>query len=211
MIEKIAYNLHRNDEEPNILLAELLCNTEDAAGIHEIAEGLADKKKEIANDCIKVLYEIGERKPELIGDYAQDFIQLLQSKNNRLVWGGMTALAKIASLRHQEIFENFDIVKKAYEEGSVITVDNAVSVFAGLCRAGSEYERTVFPLILNHLQTCGSREVSQHAERAFVCVNQGNAKAFAEVLLQRKDALTEAQQKRVDKLIRKIDTAKYST
>ena len=209
MIEKVAYNLGRNDEEPNINLAVLLCRTKDTDGIGEIVKGLRNKKKEVANDCIKVLYEIGERSPELIAEYVSDFIRLLESQNNRLVWGGMTALSKIAFLKPQEICNNIGIVIKAYETGSVITVDNAISVFAGLCKAGEKYEKTVFKYILTHLETCRPREVGQHSERAFVCVNSHNSKEFMAVLLKRKDSLTAAQQARVMKLIRKIESGQY--
>jgi len=66
MIEKLAYRLGRNDEVPNIELAELLCQNEDVRGISAIVEGLKGRDKAIANDCIKVLYEIGYRKPFLI-------------------------------------------------------------------------------------------------------------------------------------------------
>lgn len=69
MIEKIAYNLGRNDEEPNIALAVELCNTKDVEGIKEIVNGLSNEKEQVKSDCIKVLYKIGERKPELIADY----------------------------------------------------------------------------------------------------------------------------------------------
>lgn len=64
----------KNDEEPNIEVAVMLCEKSDTAGILEIVEGLKGNDKGIANDCIKVLYEIGSRKPELIADYASDFI-----------------------------------------------------------------------------------------------------------------------------------------
>lgn len=210
MIEKIAYSLGKNDEEPNIKLAVLLNETKDKEGIKEIVEGLKSKKKEVANDCIKVLYEIGERTPELIAEYVYDFIQLLKSRNNRLVWGGMTALSKITFIKHKEIYEKFDIVKNAYEAGSVITVDNAVSVFAELCKADEKYENVIFRYILNHLMTCKPREVGQHSERAFVCVNKRNSKEFADVLLKRRESLTDAQKGRIDKLIKKIELEKYS-
>ena len=59
MIEKLACRLGRNDEKPNIELAEFLCQHKDAAGIGEIVAGLKGKDKAIANDSIKVLYEIG--------------------------------------------------------------------------------------------------------------------------------------------------------
>jgi len=132
MLEKLAYSLGRNDEEPNIELAKELAKTKNKKGIKEIVEGLNNSKEQIANDCIKVLYEIAETSPELISEYADNFIQLLKSKNNRLVWGSMTALSKIVSLNSEEVFKNLDIVVKAYEKGSQITIDNSISVFAEL-------------------------------------------------------------------------------
>jgi hypothetical protein len=40
-----------------------------------------------------MLNEIGYLDPEWIAGHAQEFIELLNSKNNRLVWGGMIAPA----------------------------------------------------------------------------------------------------------------------
>ena len=151
MIERLACKLGRNDEVPNIELAEHLCENSDVIGIKEIVDGLVNKNKSIANDCIKVLYEIGSRNPELISGYADNFISCLNSKNNRLVWGGMTALATIVGSASKEIFAKLPIVVTAYKTGSVITVDNSISVFAGLCRANKSYEKEILPLILDHL------------------------------------------------------------
>jgi len=206
MIEKLAYSLGRNDEEPNIELANMLAKTKNKKGIKEIADGLNSPTEQIANDCIKVLYEIAEIMPELVSDYAGVFIQLLKSKNNRLVWGSMTALSKIVSLNHNEIFKSLDIIVKAYEKGSVITVDNSISVFAGLVKADKKYGKTVFPIIIRHLEECRPKEVGQHAERAFVCVSKGNAEVFKETLLKRRGALTDAQKKRVDKILKNLLT-----
>jgi hypothetical protein len=210
MIEKTAYYLGRKDEEPNIRLAVELCSRKDVEGIKEIVEGLKHTKEQVANDCIKVLYEIGERNPELIADYVLDFIRLLRSRRNRLVWGAMTALAKIAFLKPIEVFQHLDAIVKAYETGSVITVDQSISVFAELARAGKKYEQAVFPQIIQHLETCRPKEVGQHAERAFICVHAGNSKAFIEVLLKRKAHVSEAQQKRIEKLIKKIWEGRFA-
>ena len=205
MIEKVAYSIGRNDEEPNIKLALELIKTKNIKGINEIVEGLNDQVEQIANDCIKVLYEIGEREPELISDHVNVFIKLLKSKNNRLVWGSMMALAKITSLKPQEIFDNLDIVIKAYENGSVITVDNSITVFAELIKAVQEYEKKIFPIIINHLETCRPKEVGQHSERAFICITKNNANIFKKTLINRLDSLTVPQKKRVDKILKKIE------
>jgi len=202
MIEKLAYSLGRNDEEPNIELAKELVKTKNKKGINEIAQGLSDPKEQIANDCIKVLYEIAEIKPELVSEHVETFILLLKSRNNRLVWGSMTALSKIVHLKPEEINKNLDIVIRAYEKGSVITVDNSISVFAGLVRANKKYEKKVFPIIIDHLEKCRPKEVGQHAERAFICVNKNNFDVFRETLSKRRGSLTDAQKKRVDKLLK---------
>ncbi len=204
MTDKLAFSLGRQDEEPNIALAEELAKTKNKNGIKEIADGLNHPKTQIANDCIKVLYEIGGRVPELIADYVNVFIKLLSSKNNRLVWGSMTALSEIAELKPEEIFNQIDAVINAYQNGSVIAVDNSISVFAKLVKSGKKYEEKIFPIIIKHLETCRPKEVGQHAERAVVCVNEHNAEMFKQVLLKRKDSLTPAQQKRVDVLLKRV-------
>jgi len=130
MIERLACKLGRNDEIPNIELAEYLCQQSDKDGIKEIVDGFKSDDKAVANDCIKVLYEIGERNPALISDYANDFISGICSKNNRLVWGSMMALAKIAVLASQPIYEKIGVVISTYEKGSTITVDNSISNLA---------------------------------------------------------------------------------
>lgn len=208
MIDKISYALERKDEEPNINLAIQLCETEDRDGIREIVSGLKEKNQ-IANNCIKVLYEIGERKPSLIADYADNFLNLLNSKNNRLVWGSMVALSKITFLKSNEILQNVDRVISAYEKGSVITVDNSISVLAELVKAKGDKTEEIFQLILNHLAKCRPKEVGQHAERAFICINKDSASEFRNVIENRIDSLTTPQQKRVAKIIKKIENGQF--
>jgi len=208
MLEKLACKLGRNDEVPNIELAELLCQNEDAHGIKEIVDGLKDKDKAVANDCIKVLYEIGARKPALIAGYADNFLALLNSRNNRLVWGGMTALATIAELSADAIYDKIELVLSVFKNGSVIAVDNSVTVLAGLCKADKKYENHLFPILLEHLRTCRTKEVPQHAERAAVCVNKDNAEAFLEVLAARKEHMDGSRLARIIKLEKRLRSVK---
>lgn len=206
MIKQTAYYLDREDEKPNIALAEELCAEENTAGIKEIVDGLHNSNTKIAADCIKILSEVGQRKPELICPYAALFIELLQSKHNRMVWGAMTALSTIAHLKPTELYEQRATIFHTYEKGSVITRDHSISVFAELAKASEEYEPVMFRTIINHLNTCRPKEVGQHAERAFVCVTPENAAEFKETLQSRRDKLSDTQKKRIDKLLKKIES-----
>ena len=86
VLDKLASSLNRNDEMPNQELAEQIVQENDKKSVKELINNLYNPDKNIQSDCIKVLYEIGERKPSLISEYADKFIALLNENNNRLIW-----------------------------------------------------------------------------------------------------------------------------
>ncbi len=203
VIERIACKLGRDDEGPNVELALELAERADVEGIAEIAGHLVDRDRAVRSDCIKVLYEIGYRNPELIAPYADAFLGLLSDKQNRLVWGGMTALSTIAPLTAETLFPRVDEIVDAMRSGSVITVDHGVKTIAGIASTSSERNATLFPVLLDHLRTCRAKEVPQHAESTFVAVTSGNRAAFIEVLESREEEFTAPQAARVRKLIKR--------
>ena len=170
MIENIAFYRNRNDEEPNIELAETLAKTKNGNGIKEIVIGLDNEEKQVNNDCIKVLYEIGYRSPELINPYIDVFLEKLHSRNNRVVWGSCIALSLLAEKNSDKLYRNLDLLKRVFNNGSVITTDYCVTIFAGIIKGNDRYSKEIFPLILSHLEACRPKEVAQHAERASICV-----------------------------------------
>src|SRR5689334_17281231 len=206
VLNRLASSLGRRDEIPNQELAQDLAASQDRQGIQEIAENLWSKDRNIQADCIKVLYEIGSIEPGLISDYAEDFVKLLRSKNNRLVWGGMTALGEVAKANPDAVFKHLDEIKKAKEIGSVITVDNAISTLAYTAVANKKYSEAVFPYLLEHLLSCRPKEVPQHAEKILPAVRSANKVDFVKVLEKRMEDLSGSGLIRVKKVIKKVNT-----
>jgi hypothetical protein len=202
VLSRLACSLGRRDEVPNQELARDLAVRKDKAGIREIAENLWNKDKNIQADCIKVLYEIGSLEPKLIASYAEEFVKLLRSRNNRLAWGAMLALAQVAKVNPDVIFKHLDEVKKAKETGSVITVDNAVETLAWTASANDQYNKAIFPYLLRHLSSCRPKEVPQHAEKTFPAVNSANKADFTKVLEKRSEDLSGSGLARVKKVIK---------
>jgi len=202
ILNRLASLQNRRDEVPNQELARDLAARRDKTGIREIAETLWNKDRDIQSDCIKVLYEIGYIEPDLIVGYTEDFIKLLKSKNNRLVWGAMTALAETAKVNPDTVFKNLDAIKKAKETGSVITVDNAISALALTASANPQYNKVIFPYLIKHLSTCRPKEVPQHAERTFPAVSAGDKNEFIKVLEKRMEDLSGGGLARVKKIIK---------
>lgn len=201
VLDRIAHFQNRRDEVPNQELARDLAAQRDREGIREIAENLWNKDKNVQVDCVKVLFEIGYIEPALIADYADDFLRLLKSRNNRLVWGGMIALSTIAEERADFIHAHLDQILKAMHTGSIITVDNAVKAL-GLAASNETYRRDIFPHLLEHLRTCRPKEVAQHSEKSLPAVDANNKDEFIAVLEKRKEDLSAAQLTRVNKVIK---------
>jgi len=207
VINRIAYYQNRRDEVPNQELAHQLAETEDKAGIREIVENLWHKNKSVRSDCLKVLYEIGYIRPDLIADYVNEFLKLLKDKENRMVWGAMIGLATIAHLRPREIWEQIDVLIEAVDTGTLITVVWGIKTLARIAAADKVYHARLFPILLDQLQNCISRDVALHAESILVAVDKSNPGAYLDVLEKRKPELTKPQLARINKLIRTVKTA----
>src|SRR5262245_51340972 len=205
VLNRLAHSLGRRDEVSNQELARELAAKKDHKGIREIAENLWNKDKNIQADCIKVLYEVGAIEPNLIGGYTEDFVKILRSKNNRLVWGGMTALAEVAKANPEAVFKHLAEIKKAKETGSVITVNNAISTLAYTAAANEEYDKTIFPYLLRHLAGCRPKEVPQHSEKTLPAVNSSNKVDFIKVLEKRMEDLSGSGLARVKKVIKQVN------
>jgi hypothetical protein len=202
VLDQLASSLGRRDEVPNQELAKALAADKNKQGIHEVAGNLWNKNKNIQADCIKVLYEVGYIEPKLIAGYTEEFVKLLRSKNNRLVWGGMTALAEVAKTNPDVVFRHLNEIKKAKETGSVITVDNAISTLAYTAAAKEDFNKAIFPYLLNHLASCRPKEVPQHSERTLPAVNSSNKRDFIEILEKRTEDLSGSGLARVKKVIK---------
>ncbi len=204
-LQRIAHFQNRRDEVPNQQLARQLASGQDVDGICEIAENLWNKSQGIQADCIKVLYEVGYIDPRLIADYTEQFIKLLHSRNNRLVWGGMIALGTVAALKPQTVVAHLDEIEKVIDRGSVITVDNGVQVLAQAASRHEKYAREIVPYLLQHLQTCRPKDVPQHAEKSLPAINATNKSRFIKVLTARTDDLSGSALARVKKVIKQAE------
>jgi HEAT repeat protein len=205
VLNKLASALERNDEASNQALAASIAETGDAAAVQELVAHLANPDAAIQSDCIKVLYEIGERHPALIADYVDTFIDLLRSRNNRLVWGAMTALGQIAGQRAPQLWQQIAVVMSATEQGSVITQDWGIRVLAAVAAHDPSYAQRVVPFLLRFLMACPPKDVPRHAESAAPAFDQDNHPLFLSVLKERRPALKPAQAKRIDALIRRLE------
>jgi hypothetical protein len=203
-LKKLAFFQGIKSDVPNQDLAKELANKKDRIGIKEIADNLNNENARIQSDCIKVLYEIGYLAPELISDYADDFLSLLASKNNRLVWGGMIALSTVVGIEYEKIYDRLDLIKNAMEKGSVITNDAGIKALSIIASKNDEYRQTILPYLLEQLTDCRAKDVPQYSEKIVIAINKANKQKFINILESRLPEMTPSQASRIKKVIKTV-------
>lgn len=201
--DRLATSLGQRDEQPNIALAEEIAAKGDQTHVKELFVLISDKDKNIQSDAIKVIYEVTERNAALVQGHVNELLDLLASKNNRLVWGAMTALDQLCSSIPKEISNGLAKIIAAADKGSVIVKDHAVGILIKLT-ADKAMAAQAIPLLLDQMRTCPTNQLPMYAEQALPM-----AKPFAEelkkLLTSRLDEIEkESKRKRVEKVIKKL-------
>ena len=205
VLNRLASAQGKRSDLPNQALARELAAGKNKKAIREVAQNLQNKDRNIQSDCLKVLYEIGYLEPGLIAAYAGDFLKLLGSRNNRLVWGGLIALSTIASLTADELFPHWRDIQRVMDKGTVITVDAGVKTLAQVAAQADAYRVKILPFLLEHLRTCRPQSVAQHAEAILVAVDATTRAEFIQVLRKRLEDLSVAAATRVQRVMIKAE------
>jgi len=204
VLSKLASVLGERGDALDQKLAQELVASSDENAVQELIENLSNRDRAIQSDCIKVLYEIGYRKPELIAPYAEDFGRLLLSKNNRLVWGGMIALDSIASVNQKGVHGLLAQIVQSAGAGSVIARDHAVGILAKLA-SNKDYSKNCFPLLLQQLKDSPNNQFLSYVEMSISAVGRANRVKFTNLVKGRIGRLKESQKKRVERALHSLD------
>lgn len=205
VLEHLASALGRRDEQPNITFAERIVTQNDTKAIQTLVTNLQHKNKDIRSDCIKVLYEAGARQPKLIAPYHQEFLALMNHKDNRLQWGAMIALDYLTPLKPKELFQALPAILDAARQGSVITRDHVVNILIQLA-AQPDYREGLTPLIFEQLLLAPANQFPMYLEKSAPLVDAKTAADLIRLINSRlNDLEKDSQKKRVDKVIKYIN------
>lgn len=202
VLNKIAYFQNRRDEVPNQEVARELAQTRNRDDIRELAENLWNKEANIASDCLKALYELGYLAPDLVADYADDFVKLLKHRNNRMVWGGMIALSTVASLRADALFPHVDEIKKTMAAGTVITNDAGMKTLCAIAAHQDEYSQSLLPYLFERLANARPVDAPRYAEFIVEAVSPREQEQFMAILEKWLLSAPAARQARFKKVLK---------
>ena len=202
VLGKLASALGRNDERPNVELAEALAAKPDVAAIAELAGALLGGSTAVSNDAIKVLYELGTRNPDALAPHTDALVALLASKNNRNVWGALQAIDTIAYTDPDLFVAKLPLILEAADKGSVIAKDKAMSILAQLASVGEG--ATTLPIFLDRLEQAAPNQFPMYAEMGVQVMQPDYWDRFAAILRGRVDKFAPSKRARVEKVIRRL-------
>ncbi|MBC5992742.1 hypothetical protein [Pontibacter cellulosilyticus] len=204
VLSSLANSQGRRDEEPNKELARHIVDKNDTTAVEELVQLLQHKDKNIQSDSIKVLYEVGVEKPELLAPYIKVFVQLLHIKNNRLVWGAMAALNAVATVKAEEVYQNLSLILDAANKGSVIAKDHAVKIMVQLAKVPA-YTSDTLTLLIDQLKDAPLNQLPSYVELTATVVTSEHKTELSRVLQQRlPEVEQESKCKRLEKVLKKL-------
>jgi len=204
ILDQLASTAGERAQQRNLDLAAETAKSNNHKTIEQLVNGLSHQKKPVRHDCIKVLYEIAELKSSLVSPYADAFLQLLRSPDNRMQWGAMTTLSAIASCIPAEIFEALPKILSIADAGSVITKDHAVRILVTLSGM-KDYSDSALPLLLEQLRKAPNNQLPAYAEQTLTVIREPYSELFRSILQERFSGITpESKKKRVEKVLKKI-------
>lgn len=202
--DRLASALERNDERPNVALAEELAAVPDKDAVAELVEMLARGDKAQRHDAIKVLYELGERDPEQIAPHLDSFLALIGARDNRMRWGVMSALAALAPIRQTALFAHLDAILEAADAGSVISKDKAMKLLSDL-NAVPALNPHVTPIMLERLKVSAVNQVPMYAEFAAPTIAETDRPAFRRIVEDWHEKIPmPAKKKRLEKVLKRL-------
>ncbi len=204
LIDQLAYSLGRRDEAPNIALAQRIADAGDKSVIKELFALTNHQPVGIQYDALKVLYEVGARKPELINGYYKDFLYLLQHADNRIQWGAMTALSVISKSRPSLLSTHIVEIVEAMDHGSVITRDHGIYILCNIGRI-KVHHADCMELLLEQIEKSPVNQIPMYAEKTAEIITPPYLQRLLLIIHSREDGLAiPSKKKRLDKLVKKL-------
>jgi hypothetical protein len=198
--EKLASANERNDEALNIALAQELAEMQDNS--QEVLElfGIANHgSKTQRHDAIKVLYELAALKPFAFLDKVEFAIDLINSKDNRMVWGAATLIAALAPRFQHEVIENLDLISEKCMNASIIAKDRLLDILLAVVAKHPDAWATIFSL----LDQTAPNQLPAYAEKIAPHMIDEHKSTFIDRLEKDlSDNTTEAKRKRIEKVLK---------
>ena len=203
--DQLSYALDRNDQKPNKLVARQIVDAGDHKEIKELVDFIEIRPEQRAqSDAMLTLAYVGELSPGLLAGQEDFFIGQLNSPINRVIYGSMIALAHIAHLQKEKLFDALPKIIDAMDAGTVVTRDYGFRIMV-ILYADNRFQEDMFLLVSEQLMKAPSTQLGQYTERLIDVLSKSHLNSLIETLKERRgDISNEYHIKRLNKNLEKL-------
>jgi hypothetical protein len=187
----------------DIALGQDIATRSDAVAMAGLVELLDEPA--MASSAIKAIYECGYLAPALLVPHLPVFRALLDGVNNRMVWGGMIAIAGVAKADPVAVWSHRERLELALREGTVITKMSAVHALTAVAGSDPAKATALQGWFEEAFETLDAKQLLGAAELILpVAADRG---PLVSCLVERGDQLaTATARKRLQRLVKRYGT-----
>ena len=197
---RLSCGLGRRDEKPNVKVGQDVADRRDKKTVAALVELLADDAA--SSSAVKALYECGYQAPDLLTPHASCFFDLLGSKKNRLVWGGMIALWCIADVNPEVIYPRRAEIMDAFKSGTAITQEAALKALVAVAGSSPKRKREISPWLLDAMRQGRAKDLAGWLADALPHLTDEDAERAKKLAASRMREMKPSARKKVEKLLR---------
>ena len=176
--------------------------------LHTVAEGLRTGTPSVRTDCVAVLASVANLRPELLANFVSDLLDASRSKRKAIAKHALVALAQVTPHSPVELYAQRDYLLEVARGGGTSGLA-AAGVLAQLCGKSPNYRGKLLGHTLRLLQQVADKELPKWATTLAPATagSTDAVKRLKAVLQPRRGPLPEAANKKLDKLIAKLERA----
>jgi hypothetical protein len=144
--------------------AELLGAPDVSARVAEMAEQLLDERATVSTKAARVLHEVLQAQPELLGPHVDKLAKGITASNKRVVQLAADALPAVAKIAPARVAKHLELLKRSFEPAIEAGRDGLVRTFANLCIASVAYQKRLEPVLTLALQGADGKTLQRWSE-----------------------------------------------
>lgn len=192
------------DKSSNKLLVDRCLET--PALLHTVAEGLRTGTPKVRGDCITIIAEVARKRSELLASFVSDLLDASKAKQKTIAKKAFGALALVTRHSSADVYAERDYLLEAARKGGPLG-QAAAGVLAALCARSPNYRGKLLIHTLRLLQAVPDKDLPRWAN-TLAPATAGSPdviKRLQGALEPRRHRLDEAANKKLDKLIAKLE------
>jgi hypothetical protein len=204
VVDQILATIDSPTEAPSSQIAQRIANAQDPVSLEGIFALLSHANKKVQRNAMRVIYKLSKMDAVLLKPHLEALFDLLNSKQNRMVWSAMISIDSLTEVMPVQVYERLETILTVVNKGSVIVKDHTVGVLTQLA-AHPQYHEEAMILLLDLSKDAPVNQFPTYCERIASTISPDFVEEFKLLILSRLEEMnTERKSIRLQSVLKKL-------